>query len=317
MKIVYMGTPDFAVEPLKALLESRHEVSLVVTQPDRMKGRGKKMLPPPVKVLAEEKGIRVLQPTSLKGNEEFLEEIRTISPDACVVAAYGRILPPELLEIPKFGCINIHASLLPRWRGAAPMQYAIIHGDEEAGVTTMQMAEGLDTGDMLEKDSIPVDGMYYPTLSDKLSKMGGKLIVSTLDKIEKGEITAEKQDDNLATYAGLINKEEGHIDFGNKNADEIDRMIRAFEPWPGAYGYIGETMIKFKAGEKADPEACPLEISIDKEPGTVIKADNSGIYIKTKEDIFCLKELQIPGKNWMDAGSYLRGHKLEIGEVFR
>lgn len=329
MKIIYMGTPEFAVPALGSLIDSRHEIVLVVTQPDRAKGRGKKMLPPPVKERAEEAGLRVVQPDKIKGNEEFLDCVRELEPDAIVVAAYGKILPKELLEIPKYGCINIHASLLPRWRGAAPIQHAILAGDEEAGVTIMQMAEGLDTGDMLLKGSVPMETehglMYYPTLSDRLSKLGGELIIEALELIEEGRIVPEKQDDSLSTYAGLIKKEDGHIDFSEKTPEEVDRMIRAYEPWPGAYAYLNGEQLKLKAGtcisladyaeltkdEGDNSSVNPADII----PGTVVKADNSGIYIKAKDGFFCLRELQIPGKNWMDTASYLRGHKLEIGTI--
>lgn len=314
MKIIYMGTPEFALPALQALIDSPHEVQLVVTQPDRIKGRGKKMLPPPVKELALENGIPVLQPERIKGNDEFINTIKEINPDAIVVAAYGRILPKEVLDLPKYGCLNIHASLLPRWRGAAPIQRAILEGDEVSGVTIMQMAEGLDTGDMLLKDEMPIDGLYHPTLSHHLSNMGGKLILEALEKIERGEIVPEQQDDSQSTYAGMIDKAQGHIDFLSQTADVIERMIRAFEPWPGAYCYYGEEQIKFKAGE-----CKPIETEKEKNasPGEVLKADDLGIYVRAKDSIFVLKELQIPGKNWMDSGSYLRGHKLDVGTILK
>ena len=345
MKIIYMGTPEFAVPPLKALIESNHEIPLVVTQPDRIKGRGKKVLPPPVKEEALAHGIKVLQPERIKGNEEFINEIKEITPDVIVVAAYGRILPGKLLEIPKYVCINIHASLLPRWRGAAPMQYAILSGDEKTGITIMQMAEGLDTGDMLSKVELPLYDeyglMYYPTLSDKLSKLGGPLLLDTLKKIDEGKVNPEKQDDNFATYAGMIKKEDGKIDFANMTPWEIKRMICAYEPWPGAYCLLNGETLKFKGGVPLNiEEFLALDSSNegtqnsihnsdsrghsnglseselnDLMPGTIIRSDNSGIYIKAKEGIFNLTELQIPGKNWMDSGSFLRGHKLEAYTV--
>ena len=314
MKIIYMGTPEFALPALEALIDSSHDVVLVVTQPDRIKGRGKKMLPPPVKELALENGIPVMQPETIKGNEEFINTIKEINPDAIVVAAYGRILPKEVLDIPKYGCLNIHASLLPRWRGAAPMQHAILEGDEVSGVTIMQMAEGLDTGDMLLKEEMSIEGLYHPTLSHHLSQMGGKLILEALEKLEKGEIEPEVQDDSLSTYAGMINKAQGHIDFSSQSAREIERMIRAFEPWPGAYCSYGDVQIKFKAGIAKSLET---EKEKNASPGEVLQADDSGIYVKAKDSVFVLKELQIPGKNWMDSGSYLRGHKLEVGTIFQ
>ena len=346
MRTIYMGTPEFAVPALDALIESKHEVVVVVTQPDRIKGRGKKMLPPPVKETAVNAGIPVMQPDKIKGNNDFLNELKEINPDIIVVAAYGRILPKEVLELPKFGCINIHASLLPIWRGAAPMQHAILAGDEKSGVTIMQMAEGLDTGDMLSKAEVPLTvehggkeyGIYHPTLSDKLSKLGAELLLKTLDDLETGVITPEKQDESQATYASMINKEDGRISFEKNTPAEIERMIRAFEPWPGAFASLNGEQIKFKAGEvladdgisgkndlNSKNDISDIEEKVRKtlgkslsevDFGTVLIADNSGIYIKAKDGVFKLTELQIPGKNWMDAGSYLRGHKLNPGTVF-
>ena len=311
MKIVYMGTPDFAVPPLEKLIESHHQVALVVTQPDRIKGRGKKLLPPPVKVLAEEKGIPVIQPEKIKDNADFEGTLREISPDAIVVAAYGKILPKNILDLPKFGAINIHGSLLPRWRGASPIQHAILTGDALSGVTIMQMGEGLDTGDMLKKGEIPIDGMYASELFDKVSLLGGELIVDTLDEVEKGLITPEVQDEELATYAGMIGKDDGRIDFSNNTAAEIERMIRAYEPWPGAYSTFKGEIIKFKKGRI---ETSP---SNDSNLGKIIAIDKEGIHIQTKDGVFVLEELQIPGKSKMDSASYLRGHKMEVGEEFK
>ena len=330
MKIVYMGTPEFAVPALKGLIESSHEVCCVVTQPDRIKGRGKKLLPPPVKETAMEAGIEVLQPDRIKDNQDFVEKLIELNPDIIVVAAYGRILPKEILELPKYGSINIHASLLPRWRGASPVQHAILSGDQTTGVTIMQMAEGLDTGDMLSKKEVQIvsrDGyMNYPNLLDKLSRLGAELLIDTLEMIEKGEVNPVVQDDSLATYAGIIKKEDGRIDFANRNSHEIERMIAAYEPWPGAYCYIGEEQFKFKAGHIAGEEAIRLiheDLTEESEkrvseakPGEILKADNTGIYIKTRDDVFVLTELHIAGKNRMDAGSFLRGHQIEAGTVF-
>ena len=313
MKVVYMGTPEFAVPALEALIESKEqEVVLVVTQPDRVKGRGKKLLPPPVKEVALREGIEALQPEVVKGNLEFLNRLTAINPDVIVVAAYGRILPKEILELPKYGCINIHASLLPKYRGAAPMQHAILSGEKEAGVTIMKMAEGLDTGDMLLKGSVEIDGMYYPELSEKLSKLGGELILKALDELEKGTLMGEAQDDNLSTYAGMIKKEDGKIDFASLTGEEIERMIRAYEPWPGAYTHLPDgTILKFKAGHLQWGTVPPENL----QPGTVLDVKNDGIYIKAKDSIFVLTELQPQGKNRMDVGSYLRGNKIEIGSV--
>ena len=323
MKIVYMGTPEFAVPPLMELNQSSHEILCVVTQPDRIKGRGKKLLPSPVKEKALEYGIKVLQPDKVKGNEEFINELRELNPEVIVVAAYGRILPKEILELPQYGCINIHASLLPRWRGAAPMQHAILSGDEKSGVTIMQMAEGLDTGDMLAWDEVSLMGeagpLYYPTLSDKLSQMGGPLLIKVLEQIGRGEANPIPQDDSKSTYAGMIKKEDGKIVFAEKTSFEIERMIRAYEPWPGAYCYMNGELLKFKGGKAIGDEEYVMpepKEDLDKiTPGRVLQADNTGIFIKCKEGVFQLTELQIPGKNWMDSASYLRGHNLELGTV--
>lgn len=314
MNIVYMGTPEFAVPALETLINSpKHNVSLVITQPDRVKGRGKKVLPTPVKEVGLRAGIRVIQPEKVRENPELMEELSSVNPDVIVVAAYGRILPISILELPRYGCLNIHASLLPRHRGAAPMQHAILEGDQMAGVTIMKMAEGLDTGDMLLKDMVPIDGMYYPELSDKLSQMGGELLLKALDGLEEGSLHGEPQDESLSTYAGMINKEDGKIDFANLTADQIERMIRAYEPWPGAYASFPDgAVIKFKAGKALDKD----EVQGDHSPyGTILNINEDGIFIKAKESTFLLTELQPPGKNRMDTASYLRGHKLETGSV--
>ena len=259
MKTVYMGTPDFAVKPLKALAEAGYDIGMVFTQPDREKNRGKKVIPSPVKEAASELGLKVVQPARLKGDEESLSALREYAPDIIIVAAYGQILPKEVLELPKFGCINIHGSLLPEFRGASPVQHAILSGKEKTGVTIMQMAEGLDTGDMLTKAEVSIEKKTTAELMDELSEVGAKLLTETLPLIEKGEITPEKQDDSLSSYAGMIRKEDGRLDFSGETAEEAERKVRAFNPWPGTYFNYGDVQLKVWAAEVTDPqlEAAP------------------------------------------------------------
>lgn len=310
MRIVYMGTPDFAVPTLEALHKAGHEIVFVVTRPDTIRDRGKKVKFPPVKKKAMELGLEVLQPEKLKRNEEFIYAVKATEPDAVVVAAYGKILPKELLELPKHGCLNVHGSLLPRFRGAAPIQRAIIEGDEETGITIMHMDEGLDTGSMLAKDFTSTGGKTGQQLHDELAVMGAGLMVETLKKIEKRDIIPEKQDDSLATYAPMISKADGHIDF-TWEPDRIERTIRAFDPWPGTYAYINERLFKlWKA------EAIP-ECAVDAEPGTVVNVGKGHIDIAAGSGILKVLEVQIPGKKRVAVGEFLKGNYIEIGTVLR
>lgn len=307
MKIVYMGTPDFAVPALEALCSAGHDVVYVVTQPDAVRDRGKKIKFSPVKEKALELGIEVLQPERIRGDKEFIECIRASEPDLIAVAAYGQILPVEMLEIPKFGCVNIHGSLLPRFRGAAPIQRAIIAGDEVTGVTIMYMEEGLDTGDMLAKAETSTAGKTGSQLHDELAVMGAELLVKTIPEL--GNIEAEKQNDDEATYASMISKSEGHIDF-TKTPEEIERMIRAFDPWPGTFAYIGEKQMKLWRAEAVNENteaAC----------GTVVNTSDKGIDIATGGEILRVTELQMPGKKRVEAKAYLKGNSIEIGTVLR
>ena len=270
MKTVFMGTPDIAAVILKALTESRHQVAYAVTQPDKAKNRGKKIQYTPVKEIALEKGIEVLQPERVRGNEGFIQTLRECRPDIMIVAAYGQILPKDVLELPKYGCINVHASLLPKLRGAAPIQKAIIDGEKETGVTIMQMAEGLDTGDMLLKESVEIGGMNYSQLHDRLAEMGSKLLLEALDLIEEGTARAEKQDDSLSTYAHMISKQDGKVSF-EKSPEEIERLIRGFDPWPGAFCDCGEIVMKLWKAQPLDEDTRGIQ------PGTVISADEKEI----------------------------------------
>jgi len=307
MKVVFMGTPDFAVPVLDAIIKAGHEVGYVITQPDKAKNRGKKVLFTPVKELAVAHDIPVLQPEKIKQSPETMELLKAYAPDIAVVVAYGQIIQKELLDLPKYGCVNVHASLLPKLRGASPIHHAILQGEEETGVTIMQMAEGLDTGDILTKVSLPIDGMNCEALHDKLAEMGAQLLVDTLPMIEVGEVKPEPQDDALSSYAGLISKKDGVIDFA-KTPEEIERQIRAFDPWPGAYcAYKGETMKLWKA-------EC-LGKECDALPGTIVKVSNEGIDICCGGRLLRATEIQMPGKKRVEVKAFLLGNKIEEGIV--
>ena len=308
MKLVYMGTPDFAVPPLTALVEAGHEVAAVVAQPDTPKGRGKAVLVAPVKEKALSYGIPVYQPARIKKDEEFLKTLREINPDAIVVAAFGQILPKEILELPKYGCVNIHASLLPKYRGAAPIQWAVIDGEKESGITTMMMDVGLDTGDMLDRTVIPLaEDETGGSLFEKLSRAGGPLILKTLEALENGTAVRTKQPEEGATYAGMLDKSLGNIDW-TQSAAKIERLIRGLNPWPGAYtGYKGKTMKLWAADV--------LEGTFEGVPGEIIKVEKERFLVRTGDGALAVKELQLEGKKRMDAASFLRGFSLEEGEI--
>ena len=310
MKTVFMGTPDFAAVILDALAGSRHDVAYAVTQPDKAKNRGKKVQYTPVKELALAKGIEVLQPEKVRGNQEFIALLRECGPDIMIVAAYGQILPEEVLEIPRYGCINVHASLLPKLRGAAPIQKAIIDGEKETGVTIMQMAEGLDTGDMLLKEAVEIGGMNYSQLHDRLAEIGSRLLLKTLDMIEEGRVQPEKQDNSLSTYAHMISKQDGRISF-QKSPEVIERLIRGFDPWPGAFCQFGDAVMKLWKAEPID------ESTGETEPGTVISADEKGLKIACGGRALMVTEIQMPGKKRVSVKEYLKGNKIEKGTILR
>lgn len=307
MKTVFMGTPDFAVTVLNGILKTEHEVGLVVTQPDKAKNRGKKVQFTPVKELAVQHEITVLQPERVRGNEEFLQQLKEYAPDIIVVVAYGQILPKEILELPKYGCVNVHASLLPHLRGAAPIQRSIIEGDEETGVTIMQMAEGLDTGDMLLKDSIKIGSMNYSELHDALADMGAELIVKVLDMAQKGELKPEPQDDSLASYAKMIFKQDGKIDF-TKEPSEVERLIRGFDPWPGAFCDCGDIVMKLWKAE-------PYGEDTGKPAGTVVSVSEAGIRVACGSGSLLVSEIQVPGKKRVKVSEYLKGNRIEEGTI--
>lgn len=307
MKIVYMGTPDFAVPPLQKLWEHGHRVELVVTQPDKARDRGKKIQFTPVKEKALEYGIEVLQPERIKGNEEFINRIRDIGPDAVIVAAYGRILPPELLHIPRLGCINIHASLLPKHRGAAPIHRSVIEGDEKTGVTLMYMEEGMDTGDIIAARSTKIGRKTTAELHDELSVMGADLLIKTLPCIEIGINGRTKQDDSLATYAPMISKEDEQVDF-SRTPEEIERLIRGLNSWPGAYTTYKGARMKLWGADALDEKA-------NEPDGTITEVSKNGIKVAAGGRILLLKRIQLQGKKAMDVSEYLVGNKIETGEV--
>ncbi len=311
MKIIFMGTPDFAVEPLKAIAAAGHDIVCVVTQPDKPKNRGKKMQPTPVKAAAELLGITVIQPEKVKNNEEFLEYIKSLDADIAVVAAYGQILPVEVLETPKYGSINIHASLLPKLRGAAPIQRAILEGYLFSGVTIMKMEAGLDTGDMITKKLVEITGMNSEELHDELMYMGAELVVELLKKVEAegaDALKGEKQDDSKATYAKMIRKEEGLLNF-NCPANDVALRMNAMTPWPSAYTYYKGSQIKLR-----DPEWYGSAREY-REPGTILEVSKDGVVIQCKGDLLRIHSIQIPGKKFMNIREFIKGNTLEEGVV--
>ena len=307
MKAVFMGTPDFAVPALEALIASADEVGYVITQPDRAKNRGKKIQFSPVKETALKHGIEVLQPEKIKKSSETIEILKEYAPDIIVVAAYGQIIQKELLELPKLGCINVHASLLPELRGASPIQHAILQGNEKTGVTIMQMAEGLDTGDILSQVEVEIGRKNGEELHDALAAAGAELLKSTLPKLAAGEIKPLPQDESLASYAGMISKSDGKIDFRMK-AEEIDRQVRAFEPWPGAFCYIDDKVMKIHCAECTDKNT-------GAEPGCVTEVSDEGICAACGSGTLKITEIQMPGKKRMAVKDYLRGNRIEKGTI--
>lgn len=306
MRILFMGTPDFAVPCLDAIYKKGYEVVGAVTQPDKPKGRGHKLVPPPVKELAMENNIEIFQPNSLK-NESFLPELQRLNPDLIVVVAYGKILPSYILDYPKYGCINVHASLLPKYRGAGPIQWAIINGEKTTGVTTMYMEEGLDTGDMILKEETEIDPKETAgELFDRLSVMGAELLIKTINRIEKGDAPREKQNDDLSCYAPMISKETGHIDW-DKSAEEILNLIRGTNPWPMSFSVYDGVPMKIIKAEKANncSDCC----------GQIISVDKNGICVGCGDGSVLITEIQMQGGKRMSVESYLNGHTINCGTV--
>lgn len=308
MKVVYMGTPDFAVDTLQAIVDAGHEVALVVTQPDKAKGRGKKLCYTPVKEKAMECHLEVAQPEKVR-EESFVERLQMIAPDVIVVVAFGQILPESILNIPKYGCINVHASLLPAYRGAAPIQWAVIDGLAETGVTTMYMEKGLDTGDIICQSRIPLAADETGgSLFDKLAKEGASLLVRTLKMLEDGTATRTKQDDSRSSYAKMLSKDMGCLDF-SKDAVILERLIRGLNPWPSAYTAIQGKTLKIYAAEVVAEEKCTTGAA----PGTVIAVDKKSFTVRCGNGALRIYNLQLEGKKRMDTSAFLLGYKVENG----
>ena len=302
MKIVFMGTPDFSVNALENIVKAGHDVVGVITQPDKPKGRGGKMQYTPVKEKALELGLDVYQPQRVK-ETEFIEKLKEMNPDSIVVIAFGQILPKAILDMPKYGCINVHASLLPKYRGAAPIQWSVIDGEKETGVTTMYMNEGLDTGDIIDKVVVPIDKKETGgSLFDKLAIEGGKLILKTLIELENGTAVRTPQDDSKSNYAGMINKQLGKIDF-NKSANEIERLIRGLNPWPSAYTKMDGKTLKIWDADVDDSEN-------DSAPGTITEVGKDFIRVATGKGSLKILELQLEGKKRMKTRDFLNGAKI-------
>ncbi|CZR98094.1 MULTISPECIES: methionyl-tRNA formyltransferase [Clostridioides] len=307
MKIVFMGTPDIAVPCLQKIIDEKYDILGVVTQPDKPKGRGKKLGMSPVKELAIENNIPVYQPIKAR-DEEFIDTMKSLNPDVVVVVAFGQILPKEILEIPKLGCINVHVSLLPKYRGAAPINWVIINGEEKTGVTTMYMDEGLDTGDMILKTEVNLDeNITAGELHDKMMNMGAETLKETLKLIEEGTAPREVQNHEEFSYAPIMNKSLGNIDF-SKNAMEIHNLIRGVNPWPSAYTtYNGVTMKIWKTKV--------LDEKSTKNAGTIIDVNKDGIKVSTKDKVLLIEEIQMPNKKRMLVGEYIKGNTIETGLV--
>lgn len=307
-RIIFMGTPDFAVPALEALIQGPDDLIAVVTQPDRPKGRGRKLVAPPIKLLAHKFGIDLYQPSSIK-TTEFFTTLRSYDPDIIVVAAYGRILPEPIIDLPRHGCINVHGSLLPRHRGAAPIQWSIIKGDPEVGVTIMQMDKGMDTGDILMKAAIVPDpdetaGSLFP----KIARLGSHTLMDTLDMIGQGGLATIRQDESLATSAPMLRKEDGLIDW-KREAHRIHCLIRGLDPWPSAYTYLDNR--KFQLFR---PEV--IHQSSARQPGTLLRADREGLLVAAGGSCLLIREVKMEGKRRMEVADFLNGWALEPGSVF-
>lgn len=304
MKIIFMGTPDFAAASLEALIASRHEIQAVVTQPDKPKGRKGELTPSPVKVIAKREGIKVYQPLKVR-DEEFVKTLRAYNPDVIVVVAFGQIIPLSILKMPKFGCVNIHGSMLPKYRGAAPIQWAVLDGEKETGITTILMDEGIDTGDILLKKTIQIDtDETSGSLFDKLMALGAETILETLDELEKGNLTPTKQGESPTAYAKMLTKAMGLIDF-TKSAKELDCFVRGMDPWPSAYTLLsGKTLKLWKV----------RAVEGSGKAGSVIGIDKESFTIACGEGAIEVLEVQLEGKKRMSAGDFLKGSTLNIGQ---
>lgn len=307
MKIVFMGTPDIAVPCLQKIIDEKYEILGVVTQPDKPKGRGKKLGMSPVKELAIENNIPVYQPVKAR-DKEFIDKIKSLNPDVIVVVAFGQILPKEILEIPKLGCINVHVSLLPKYRGAAPINWVIINGEEKTGITTMYMDEGLDTGDMILKTEVNLDeNITAGELHDKMMNIGAETLKETLRLIEEGNAPREVQNHEEFSYAPIMNKSLGNIDF-SKSAREIHNLVRGVNPWPSAYTTYNDVIMKVWKTKVLDEKST-------KDVGTIIDVSKDGIKVSTIDNVLLIEEIQMPNKKRMLVGEYIKGNTIETGLV--
>lgn len=305
MKILFMGTPDIASGCLQKLIDEKYDIIGVVTQPDKEVGRGKKIVFSPVKTVAIENNLPVYQPIKAR-EESFINEIKSLEPDVVVVVAYGQILSKEFLDIPKYGCINVHVSLLPKYRGAAPINWVIINGEEKTGVTTMYMDEGLDTGDIILQSEFDLNNQITAgELHDLMTVEGSKVLCETLDLIKKGEAKRIPQNHEEFTYAPMMNKELGHIDF-SKTAKEVHNLVRGVNPWPSAYTTYMDKKIKVWETKVLDEKS-------DLEPGTIIKVDQDGIRVSTSDNVLLITQIQMPNKKRMEVKEFIKGNSLEIG----
>lgn len=307
MKVVFMGTPDFSVPCLQAIIDEGHEVVAVVTQPDKPKGRGKKMSMPPVKELAIKYDIEVYQPQRVK-TDEFVNILKDINPDVIIVVAFGQILSKDILDIPKYGCINVHASLLPKYRGAAPINWVIINGEKTTGVTTMYMDVGLDTGDMILKKEMNIEvDQTAGELHDKMMYVGADVLKDTLRLIENNNAPRQKQNDDESSYAPIMDKNLGNINWAKKS-EEIYNLIRGTNPWPSAYTKYNDDTMKIWKSEILDKES-------NNKPGTILKVDKEGIQVATGNKILLLKEIQMPGKRRMSVEDYIKGNDIDTNST--
>lgn len=312
LRVVYMGTPEFATPALQALIDSHHQVVGVFTQPDRPSGRGKKLTPPPVKILAESHAIPVFQPEKVRKNDEVFEQLQALEPDIAVVAAYGQILPQRILDVPKFGCVNIHASLLPKYRGASPIQAAVVAGESETGVTIMQMEAGLDTGPAIQMKSIPIDPLHTSQdVHDQLAALGATMIVGVLDDIEAGTATRTPQDDALSSYAPMLKKEDGILNFAH-SAVAVANKIRGLNPWPGAQATL------VKDGTESRVKIHLARPTTEKKPGVgKVETDGKSLFIGCLDGAIEVLELQPSGSRAMKTRDFLNGTPLTSSDYFR
>lgn len=305
MRIVFMGTPEFAVPSLEAILRSGDQVVGVVTQPDRPKGRGQQLVSPPVKLVAERAGIPILQPLKIR-TPEFFQALSAWQPDLIAVAAYGRILHTPILRLPPMGCVNVHGSLLPKYRGAAPVQWAVINGETETGITTMLMDEGMDTGPMLLQEKLEiVPDDTAGTLAPRLAKLGGRLLVDTITQLKAGTLTPKKQDDGQATLAPILKKEDGLIDW-TMSATALANRVRGLSPWPGAFTFFGEE--RWNIWKAVSNVAAATD-----KPGTIVAVDKQTIMVSTGDGLLGIREIQIANSKRMSADQFLAGHRIPVG----